>query len=69
MTWKEVMKEKVLRVNAENTTIVICGTGLDLLQSSDEFPCPSIALEWAVTTFSATAASTGCTRNAMGSSA
>ena len=39
LTWKEAMKEKGLRVNAEKTKIIICGTGLDLLQSSGEFPC------------------------------
>ena len=39
------------------------------LQSSDEFHVLSVALEWAATESSAMAASTGCTRNAMGSSA
>ena len=33
------------------------------------FHAPSVALEWAATVSSATAASTGCTRNAVGSSA
>ena len=33
------------------------------------FHVPSVALEWAATASSATAASTGCTRNAVGSSA
>ena len=33
------MEEKGLRVNAQKTKIMICGTGLDLLQSSGEFPC------------------------------
>ena len=33
------MEEKGLRVNARKTKIMICGTGLDLLQSSGEFPC------------------------------
>ena len=42
-----------------------CGTGLDLLQSSSEFSCAV----WAATASSATAASIGCTRNAVGSSA
>ena len=32
------------------------------------FHAPSVALEWAATASSATAASTGCTRNAVGSS-
>ena len=38
-THKEAMEKKGLRVNAGKTKIMICGTGLDLLQSSDEFPC------------------------------
>ena len=38
LTWKEAMEEKGLRVNAGKTKIMICGTGLDLLQSSGEFP-------------------------------
>ena len=33
------MEKKGLRVNAVKTKIVICGTGLDLLQSSGRFPC------------------------------
>ena len=33
------MEKKGLRVNARKTKIMICGTGLDLLQSSGEFPC------------------------------
>ena len=39
LTWKEAMEEKGLRVNSGKTKIMICGTGLDLLQSSGEFPC------------------------------
>ena len=39
LTWKEAMEEKGLRVNAGKTKVMICGTGLDLLQSSGEFPC------------------------------
>ena len=39
LTWKEAMGEKGLRVNAGKTKIMICGTRLDLLQSSGEFPC------------------------------
>ena len=38
LTWKEAMEKKGLRVNAGKTKIMICGTGLDLLQSSGEFP-------------------------------
>ena len=39
LTWKEAMEKKRLRVNAGKTKIMICGTGLDLLHSSGEFPC------------------------------
>ena len=39
LTWKEAMEKKGLRVNAGKTKIIICCTGLDLLQSSGEFPC------------------------------
>ena len=39
LRWKEEMEKKGLRVNAGKTKIMICGTGLDLLQSSGEFPC------------------------------
>ena len=39
LTWKEAMEKKGLRVNAGKTKIMLCGTGLDLLQSSGEFPC------------------------------
>ena len=39
LTWNEAMEKKGLRVNAGKTNIMICGTGLDLLQSSGEFPC------------------------------
>ena len=56
------------KVNAGKTKIMICGTGLDLLQSSDEFHVLSVALEWGGIESSAVAASTGCTRNAVGSS-
>ena len=38
-TWKEAMEKKGLRVNAGKTKIMICSTGLDLLQNSGEFPC------------------------------
>ena len=39
LTWKEAMEEKGLRVNAGKTKIMICGTGLDLLQSSGKPMC------------------------------
>ena len=56
-------------VNAGKTKIMICGPGLDLMQSSDEFLVLSVTLEWAATESSAMVASTWCTRNAVGSSA
>ena len=39
LKWKEAMEKKGLRVNAGKTKVMICGTGLDLLQSSGEYPC------------------------------
>ena len=39
LTLKEAMIEKGLRGNAGKTKIMVCGKGLDLLQSSGEFPC------------------------------
>ena len=39
LTWKEAMEEKGLRVNTGKTKSMICGTGLNLLQSSGKFPC------------------------------
>ena len=39
MIWKEAMEKKGLRVNAGKTKVMICGTGLDLLQSTGEYPC------------------------------
>ena len=38
--WKEAMEKKGLRVSAGKTKVMICGTGLDLLQNSGEYPCP-----------------------------
>ena len=39
LIWKEAMEKKGLRVNAGKTKVLICGTGLDLLQSSGQYPC------------------------------
>ena len=39
LIWKEALEKKVLRVNAGKTKVMICGTGLDLLQSSGQYPC------------------------------
>ena len=55
-------------VNAGKTKIMICGTGLDLLQSSGQFPC-AVCRTGVATASSAMGANTGCTRNAVGSSA
>ena len=66
LTWKEAVEEKGLRVNVGKMKIMIYGKGLDLLQVS--FHVPSVTLEWAATASSATTASTGCTRYAVGSS-
>ena len=38
LNWKEAIEKKGLRVNAGKVKIMICGLGLDLLQSSGEFP-------------------------------
>ena len=69
LTCKEAIKEKGLRVNAGKTKIMICGTGLDLLQVQASSHVLSVALEWAATASSAKAVSTGCIRSAVGSSA
>ena len=37
LTWKKAMEKKGQRVNAKK--IMICSTGLDLLQSAGKFPC------------------------------
>ena len=60
------MERKGLRVNAEKTKIIICGTGLDLLQAKASSHVPSAALMKAATIFNATEAFTGCTRSAVG---
>ena len=65
VAWKEAVEKKGLRV------ITSCWKDEDhavrcRVQAS--FHALSVALEWATTASSATAASTGCTRNAVGSS-
>ena len=50
------MDEKKLKVNAGKMKIIICGMGLDFLQSYASFNVPSVAIKWAVTASSATAA-------------
>ena len=44
LTLKEGMERKGLRVNAGKTKIMICGTGLDLLQAKVSSHVPSAAL-------------------------
>ena len=39
LIWREAMEKKGLRVNAGKTKVMICGKGLDLLQSSGKYPC------------------------------
>ena len=39
LIWKEAMEKKGLRVIAGETKVMICGTGLGLLQSSGVYPC------------------------------
>ena len=50
-------------MNAGKTTILICGTGLDLLQRPGNFPCAICRTGVG----SNTDAGTGCTRNTVGS--
>ena len=54
-----------LIVGLHVVTFCLCMT--QRVQAS--FHAPSVAMEWAATASSAMAASTGCTRNAVGSSA
>ena len=42
---KEAMEKKGLRVNAGKTKVMICGTGLDLLQSSGNTHALSVVQE------------------------
>ena len=66
LIWKEAMEKKGLRVNAGKTKVMICGTGLDLLQSSGEYPCAVCHTGVATTASTAMAANFGCIRNAVG---
>ena len=40
LMWKEATGEKRLGLKEEKTKVIICRTGLDLLQIPGEFPCP-----------------------------
>ena len=39
LAWKEGMEKKGLRVNAKKTKVMICGSGLDILERSGKYPC------------------------------
>ena len=58
------MEEKGLKRNAGKTNLMICGTGLDLQQSSCEFPCANFYSSIST----AMAANTGYIRNKDGCS-
>ena len=60
------MEKKGLMVNAGKTKVMICGTGLDLLQSSGEYPCAVCRTGVGKTAPTAMAANYGCIRNAAG---
>ena len=61
------MEKKGWRVNAGKTKVMICGLGLDLLQSSGEYPCAVCHTGLGATTAStAMAANFGCNTNAAG---
>ena len=61
------MERKGLIVNAGKTKIMICGTGLHLLQAKVSSQVPSAALVSAATILNATVTFTGCTRSTVGS--
>ena len=68
MTWKEAMEEKGLSKCRKDKDQYLCnrpGPPAEFNRVSMR----SVALEWIATAYSETAASTGCTRNAAGSSA
>ena len=69
LTWKEAMEKKGLRVNAGRQRSWSAVGDWTSCRVQASFHALSVALEWAATASSAMAASTGCTRNAVGSSA
>ena len=69
LTWKEAMEKKGLRVNAGRQRSWSAVRDWTSCRVQASFHALSVALEWAATASSAMAASTGCTRNAVGSSA
>ena len=66
MIWKDEAMEKGLKVNVEKTKVVICGTGLDLLQSSGEYQCPVCHTEEGNNSNYFNGCNFGCIRNAAG---
>ena len=60
------MEQKGLRLNVVKRKVMICGTGLDLLQSSGDTHALSVVQEYATTASTAMAANFGCIRNAAG---
>ena len=42
LIWKEAIEKKGLLVKAGMTKVMICGTGLDLLQSSGKYTCCTV---------------------------
>ena len=69
LTWKEAMEKKGLSKCRKDKDHDLWYRAWTSCRSQASFLVPSVALEWAATAFSAMAASTGCTRNAVGSRA
>ena len=69
LTWKGAMEEKGLRVNAGKTKIISVVRDWISCRVQASSHALFVALEWAATASSAKAVSTGCIRNAVGSSA
>ena len=66
LIWKEAMEKKGLRVNAGKTKVMICGTGLDLLQSSGEYTCAVCRTGVGNNSIYCNGCKLGCIRNAVG---
>ena len=66
LIWKEAMEKKGMRVNAGQMKISVVWAWTSC-RVQVSFHVLSVALEWAAPASSETAASTGCTRNAVGS--
>ena len=61
------MEEKELRVNTVKTKVMISGTGLNLPQSSGEFPCAMYRKGVGNNSIFCKHLDSGCKRNAGGS--